>query len=145
MDTDHEPESASAQPDPVADRSLSGALLVASLLLFLSLIWALYDELFVERPWKRYQRQFTAAYSAYLKKLGPRQAAADKAARRSEEFQKIDQQVQAAEREVAPKVREVETQLSEVRARLAAIKNPFQDTRARIAALTYKLDHSDSP
>jgi mono/diheme cytochrome c family protein len=145
MDTNNEPESAATQPDPVADRSLSGPLLVASLLLLLSLVWALYDELFGERPWKSYQRHFTTAYNAYLKKLGPQQAAADKAARTSEEFQKIDREVQAAEQEIAPKVREIESQLSAIRVRLAAMKSPFQDTRAKIAALTYELDHRDSP
>ena len=69
MDTNNEPESAATQSDPVADRSLSGPLLVASLLLLLSLVWALYDELFAERPWKYYQRHFTKTYDAYLKKL----------------------------------------------------------------------------
>jgi cytochrome c551/c552 len=144
METNHEPENAATQPDPVADRSLSGPLLVASLLLLLSLAWGLWDELFAERPWKYYQQHFAKAYDAYLKKLGPQQAAADKAARKSEEFQKIDRQVRAAEQEVAPKVQEIETQLSAIRVRLAAMKSPFQDTRAKIAALTYELDHSDS-
>src|SRR5215472_6989121 len=104
----HEPDNLASQPDPVADSSLSGPLLVASVLLFLSLVWALYDELFVERPWKRYQRQFATAYNAHLRKLGPRQAAAEKAARGAEEFQKIDRQLQAMEQEAAPKVRDLE-------------------------------------
>src|SRR5258708_9129010 len=144
METNNEPDNAATQPDPVADRSLSGPLVVASLLLVLSLVWGLYDELFAERPWKYYQRHFAKAYDTYLKKLGPQQAAADKAARQSEEFQKIDRQVQAAEQEIAPKVQEIETQVSAIRMRLAAMKSPFQDTRAKIAALTYELDHSDS-
>ena len=64
------------EPDPITGTSLSGVLLVCSALLFLSLGWALWDELFGQRPWKSYQRQFVTLYSRYLKNLGPRQAAA---------------------------------------------------------------------
>ena len=34
---------------------------------------------------------------------------------------------------------------ADVRQRLAAIKEPFQDMRARVAALTYELDHTTDP
>src|ERR1035441_2854488 len=141
MDADNEDPRGASQPDPLAERSLSGPLLVASVLLFFSLVWGLYDELFAERPWKTYQRQFITAFSTDLKKLAPRQAAAEKAARSLPEFQKIDEQMRAAEQEAAPKVKQIQAQLSDVRAQLAAVKSPFQDTRARVAALTYELDH----
>jgi cytochrome c551/c552 len=141
MDAENEDPKGTSQPDILAERSLSGPLLVASVLLLFSLVWGLYDELFAERPWKGYQRQFAAAYSTYLKKLAPGQAAKEKAARSSPEFQKIEQQLSAAEQEAAPRVKEINSQLSDVRAQLAAVKSPFQDTRARVAALTYELDH----
>lgn len=133
------------EPDPITGSSLSGPLLVCSALLFLSLGWALYDELFGQRPWKSYQRQFVTLYSTYLKKLGPRQAAAEKALRSSAEYRGLEREVQAAEQSVAPRLRAIDGELSGIRLRLAAIKEPFQDARAKVAALVYELDHEASP
>ncbi|RPJ41188.1 MAG: hypothetical protein EHM21_13525, partial [Chloroflexi bacterium] len=99
MANDDSPERqpAGAEPDPIAGRSLSGPILICTVLLFLSLAWALLDELALDRPWKRYQQRFTKLYTAYLQKLGPRQAAAEKAVYASPEFQKIEAQLKAAE------------------------------------------------
>lgn len=146
MANDDSPErqTAGAEPDPIAGRSLSGPILICAVLLFVSLAWALLDELALERPWKRYQQRFTKFYTAYLKKLGPRQAAAEKAVYASPEFQKIEAQLKAAEQAVAPRLAAIERELGGIRAQLAAIKDPFQDARARIAALTYELEHTDS-
>jgi cytochrome c2 len=139
-----EPEknSEGLEPDPIVDMSLSTPMLICTALMFLSLVWSLWDELITTRPWKGYQDQFVKSYTAYLKKLGPRQAAAEKAVYASPEFQKIDQQLKAAEQVAAPKVTEIEHQLRNIRQRLAVIKDPFQDARAKIAALTYELDHT---
>ncbi|MCW5980673.1 MAG: c-type cytochrome [Bryobacteraceae bacterium] len=130
------------EPDPIADKSLSFPLLVLSGLLFLSLVWALYDELLAARPWKQYQQEFVSRYTNFLKKLGPQQAALEKQVLASPEFQKIEEQRKAAEAAVAPRVREIDAELQNIRAELAAIKMPFQDARARVAALTYELDHA---
>lgn len=130
--------------DPIAGKSLSGPVLVFTLLLFASLLGALYDELFAERPWKRYQSQFIRAYTSYLKKLSPRQAAAEKEVYGSSEFQQIEQQLRSAEQALGPRVSEIDRQLRSVREQLAAIKEPFQDARAKLAALSYELDHTTS-
>ena len=130
--------------DPVVDKSLSAPILVFSILVFLSLVWALFGELSIDRPWKRYQQRFIRVYSAYLRKLEPRQAAAEKAIDQSAEYQKLDQQLKAAEQAAAPALATIDRQLSDVRAVLAAIKDPFQDARAKIASLTYILDHTSS-
>ncbi|MCP5120666.1 MAG: c-type cytochrome, partial [bacterium] len=128
--------------DPVADSTLSGPMLVFSALLFLSMVWAIYDELITERPWKHYQNAFTQLYSSYLNKLGPQQAAAEKQVRSSAEFQKIESDLKAAEDDVAQRVSEIDEELRSIRATLNVIKDPYQDARARIAALTYELDHT---
>ena len=56
------------QHDPVTGRSMSGALLVSSILLLLSLFWALYDEFYGLRPWKDYQERFAQVYGKFLDK-----------------------------------------------------------------------------
>jgi cytochrome c2 len=131
-------------PDPIADKSLSGLVLVFSVLLFLSLVWALADELFIERPWKRYQERFVRVYTNYLHKLGPRQATIEKAVFASPEYRKLDEQLQAVEKASAPRLAAIDHELEQARAQLAAIKDSFQDSRAKIAALTYELDHTAS-
>jgi len=133
-----------ATPDPVADSTLSGPILVGAVLLFVSLAWALVDELVVDRPWKRYQQQFVRAYTTYLKRIGPRQAAAEKAVYASPEFRKIEDELKAAEGAISPRLTAINAELGDVRAQLAAIKDSFQDARAKIAALTYEMDHTSS-
>jgi cytochrome c2 len=132
------------ESDPVAGKSLSGPLLISAALLFLSLGWALYDELFGQRPWKSYQREFAARYSRFLKNLEPRQAAAEKAVRSSPEYRRLEGELRAAEKTAAPRLRAIDSELEGLRLRLAAIKDPFQDARARVAALVYELDHEHS-
>ena len=141
MPDDSDRQTSNSGPDPL-EKSLSGPLLVCSVLLFLSLGWALYDELIGQRPWKAQQARFVRLYESYLKKLGPRQAAAEKTVFASPEFRKIDQELKAAEQAANPRIRQIEAELSAVRQQLAAIKDPFQDTRARIAAIMYEVDHA---
>lgn len=129
-------------PDPLVEQSLSGPLLVFSALMFVALAWAIYDEMVVQRPWKAHQRRFARLYKSHLEQLGPRQLAVQKTVQASPEFQKIEERLQAAERAIGPRLSEIESELSGIRLRLAAIEDPFQDARARIAALTYELDHS---
>jgi cytochrome c2 len=131
-------------PDPIVDGSLSGQIVVFSVLLFLSLIWALYDEVGAERPWKRYQEQFTKVYTSYLKKLRPQQAAAENAVYAMPEYKKLDQEIQAAEQVAAARTAGIDKELAEIRAQLAALKDPFQDARAKLASLAYELDHTNS-
>jgi hypothetical protein len=131
-------------PDPIVGQSLSGPILVFSALMFLALAWAVYDEVVVERPWKAYQRQFARLYDARLKRLAPEQRAAEKGVQAAPEFRKIEEQLKAAETALGPRMKQIDGELSGIRQRLAAIKDPFQDARARIAALTYELDHSGS-
>jgi len=62
--------------DPIVGRSTSGIILVSVLLLMVSLVWSLYDETYLQRPWKGMQREFVARYTRYLKGLkdGARQS-----------------------------------------------------------------------
>ena len=137
-------DSLNQNDDPVAGRSLSGPVLVASVLLFVSLAWGLYDELAGQRPWKSYQSQFVKLYTARLKKLGPEQAATERTVRSSPDYLKLEQQVKAAEDAVTGRVAQIDAELRHVRMNLAAIELPFQDARAKIASLTFNLDHSSS-
>ena len=57
------------QRDPIVSRSTSAIILICTLLLVGSSVWALYDEAYGQRPWRGIQRQFVTRYSAYLKSI----------------------------------------------------------------------------
>src|SRR5690348_1846500 len=100
------PETPSQQPDhdPVVNSSLSAPLLISALLLVLVLFWSLYDELYGQRPWKHYQELFVKQYSALIKKELPAQAQQEKQIRDSAEYQKLQQVLTAAEKNVEPQI-----------------------------------------
>jgi carboxylesterase type B len=93
------PEIPSQQPDrdPVLSSTLSVPLLISALLLVVVLFWSLYDELYGQRPWKKYQELFVKRYSALIKKELPVQAQQEKQIRESPEFQKLQQELTAAD------------------------------------------------
>ena len=82
------------EPDPIADKSMSGALLISSLLLVVTLIWSLYDEVLGQRPWKQYQKDFVSLYSDYLsQEARPKQIADEKQVKDSPEYNELNQKV----------------------------------------------------
>ena len=57
--------------DPIVSRSTSGMMLLCALLLTGSLVWALWDEAFGQRPWKGIQQEFVSRYTRYLRSIKP--------------------------------------------------------------------------
>lgn len=131
-------------PDPITNRSLSGPLLVWSVILLAALAWALYDEAIGERPWKAYQRRFVTAYSAYLKKLKQVAVIRESELQGDEQFQALSRQIGDAEGRAKPRLAGIEREQQQVQQRLSAIEEPFGDARSRLAALTYNLEHAAS-
>ena len=54
------------QDDPVVTKSYAAHYTIAMLLLTASLLWALWDEAYGQRPWKTYQHAWKQRYSAFL-------------------------------------------------------------------------------
>ena len=139
------PEIPSSEKDPVLSSSLSGALLVSSLLLILALLWSLYDEAYGQRPWKGDQGRFVQRYTAFLKnKKIPEQAEREKQIRESPEFQQIEQKVEEAEKAIASQLAEIDQQTQLLTAQIAAANKVFQDARGQVSALTYQLETASS-
>jgi hypothetical protein len=76
--------------DPIADSSMSGALLISSLLLVITLIWSLWDEVVGQRPWRSYQRDFVSKYEEYLDTAKEKQGRSEKEIISSPEYQKLN-------------------------------------------------------
>ena len=128
------------EPDPIADRSMSVPLLISSLLLILTLIWSLYDEVLGQRPWKQYQKDFVSLYSDYLdQEARPKQIADERQVKESPEYNELNQKVRQAEEAARPRVAEITAQTSRIDQQISDITPPFQDARSWLAAKTYDL------
>ncbi|MBI4458755.1 MAG: c-type cytochrome, partial [Acidobacteria bacterium] len=139
------PETPSSAKDPVLSKSLSGALLISSLLLMMTLLWSLYDEIYGQRPWKSEQEHFVQRYAAFLKdKKIPEQAEREKQIRESPEFQQMEQKVEEAEKAAAPQLAEIDRQTQLLTVQTAALNKVFQDARGQVSALTYQLETTSS-
>src|SRR5215831_17281585 len=132
------------ESDPIADRSMSGLLLIFSLFLIATLVWALFDEVYGQRPWKSFQKDFVELYEKHLQKIKKPQAEQEQAVKASDEYRDLDDKVKDAHNATAPRVKEIDAQSASLDGQLGDISPPFQDLRARIAALGYKMDTSDS-
>jgi len=131
--------------DPVVHSSLSGPLLVASILLVLSLAWALWDEVFGQRPWRWYQKRFVSAYSNYLRNVKSVEGATEQQIRASPEYQRLDREAREAEQRVLPQVRQIDQEINQVLTpRILALNEAFQVLRSEVGALNYELETASS-
>ena len=131
--------------DPVQNKSLSVPLFVSTLILMLTLVWALYDELYMMRPWKATQQQFVELYKSYLQQLRPRQADAEQQIKDSVEYQEIDKELQDAEAEAVAETADIERRINQgVNLRMVAVRSAFQALRGEIGEPTYKLETATS-
>jgi cytochrome c2 len=133
------------ETDPIADRSMSIPLLISSLLLILTLIWSLYDEVLGQRPWKQYQKDFVSLYSDYLElEARPGQKTEEQRVKDSPEYKELNQKVARVEDDAKPRLTEITAQTSRIDRQIADITPPFQDARSWLAAKTYQLETTES-
>ena len=128
------------EEDPIAKSSLATVTAVFSLLLMLSLVWALYDEVFGLRPWIGYQRDFVERYRQVLIDLKPQRGEEVQAIQALPGYQELRQQVEAAESEIEPEVAEIEAEERLLTLQLAAITKTFSTERSRLQAAMYELE-----
>jgi cytochrome c2 len=126
--------------DPIVSRSTSGLMLISALLLTLSLVWALYDEAYGQRPWKGMQRQFVARYARYLDSIKPRSAEGEAQIKESPEYQKLEEDAKEARAKVQPEIEELDAEVRRVQARLDAVTEPFQNQRGRLTVIYYNVE-----
>jgi cytochrome c2 len=132
------------EPDPIADRSMSGALLISSLLLVITLVWSLYDEEFGQRPWKTYQKKFVDTYSSYLGTAKKRQKNLEQEVKSSPEYKDFDQAFKDASAAAKDRTDPIDAQVKKIDTQISEVTPPFQDSRSWIVAKTYQLEVTDS-
>ncbi len=130
--------------DPIVYGSLSLPLTVASILLALSCVWALYDEFVTKRPWKSYQHTFIEQYKDHLEGVK-----AD--VLEFESGLKNNPEIEALREEIANKQESLKGPFAEIDERMANVLNPrvtkltkgMQVVRSEVMALTYRLEHAE--
>ena len=133
--------------DPVVSSSLSKPLFISSLLLLLSLVWGLYDEMYTIRPWKGYQSRFVKAYSRYLKTAEGGEGQLEQQIKASPDYKRLDADMQTAEKAAMPGASAIDKKINQdLVPKILALNDPFQVVRSHIGALTYEIEvsHSDS-
>ncbi len=130
--------------DPIADNSMSGALLISSLLLVVTLVWSLYDEVVGQRPWKGYQKDFVSKYSEYLDAAKTRQGNSEKEVKEQPEYIELNDAYEAVAAEAKAKTDPIDAEVKKIDARIDAVTEPFQNVRSWIVAKTYQLEVTDS-
>lgn len=132
------------EKDPVVHSSLSKQLAIWSALLVLSLVWALYDEIYAMRPWKSYQAKFAKVYAAFLKKDKPTAAEVEQKIRASSEYKKLDTDMKAAEESIHARLKVIDDEVSQLVPRQIALNEKFQELRSEIVAITYEIETTSS-
>ena len=133
-------------PDPLATKSYSVHLLVSTLILMLTLVWAIYDEVEIMRPYKEYQARFRGYYTGFLmQKVKPEQQAKEEAIRNTPEYQTLDAQVTEADTAASNRVREIDIESSGVVVRMTDARGAFQVLRSEMDAKRYlvEISHDD--
>jgi cytochrome c2 len=132
------------QRDPIVARSTSAIILICTLLLVGSSVWALYDEAYGQRPWRGIQRQFVSRYSAYLKSIRKDAGKSEAEIKESPEYQQLDAAAKEADEKTRDRRKEIDAQVGKIQARLDAVTDPFQNQRGRIVVITYNLETAPS-
>jgi cytochrome c2 len=134
-----EPEVVPAQ-DPIVSRSTSGMMLICALLLTGSLVWALWDESFGQRPWKNTQQEFVGRYTRYLRSIKPQAGKTEAELKESAEYQTLDAEAKAAQEQVKPDTVEIDRKVRYIQAQLDAVTDPFQNQRGRLTVINYDVE-----
>src|SRR5437588_9689282 len=128
------------EQDPIVTKSYVGAYLLAAVLMMLSLLWALWDENYTQRPWKKYQEEFRQRYSSFL---GSQVSSSGKdlsSVTNSPEYKEIDAAEKAAIAEAKPKEDQLKKQIDEVTDHINAVQAVYTDAKAQIGADTYSVE-----
>ena len=135
---------AEPERDPIVSRSTSSILLICTLLLVGSAVWALWDEAFAQRPWRGIQREYVKRYNAYLKSIRRDAGKSEAEIKETPEYQQLDAAATAAEENTRDRRKEIDKEVSRIQAKLDAVTDPFQNQRGRIVVITFTAQTAKS-
>ena len=142
------PEKPIPENDPIVTKSLAPHYVICMVILMASLFWALWDEDFGQRPWKAFQHEWKSRYSAFLKSARTQSKESQDEIEKSADYQKLNQDYEAALQSATPRINELREKLRDVGAKILAVQDGpghFTDRRAYVTASTYDIETTTSP
>jgi cytochrome c2 len=134
------PELPTPDDDPITSKSYALYYAVATAVLTASLFWALWDEAYGQRPWKRYQEVFKQRYSAFLKTTRAKSRKSQQEVESSPDYQKLEEQYKKASEQAKPQITQLNQRIGDLSAQILAVQNVFTDKRAYVSAETYEIE-----
>ena len=138
------PEKPIPEDDPIVTKSLAAYYVIATVVLIITLFWALWDENFGQRPWKSFQHEWQDRYSRFLKTARSAAGSSQKQMEGNGDYQTLKAAFDEANQAAAPRVRDINEKLRDLNARILAVQDVFTDRRAYVTALTYDIETSSS-
>jgi cytochrome c551/c552 len=138
------PDKPTPEQDPITGKSYAAHYAIATVILIVTLFWALWDEAWGQRPWKEYQEQWKTRYSAFLNTAKSKSQASEKDVEKDSKYTELYAAWKKATDDSATAAREAREKLDATSARLLAVQSVFTDRRAYVNALTYELETSTS-
>jgi len=138
------PEKPIPEQDPITGKSYAAHYLIATVILIVTLFWALWDEAWGQRPWKAFQEQWKDRYSAFLSTARSKSQASEKDVEKDAKYAELAAALKKATDDSAGAARQAREKLDDANARLLAVQSVFTDRRAYVNALTYELETSES-
>jgi cytochrome c551/c552 len=138
------PDKPIPEQDPITSKSYAAHYLIATVILIITLFWALWDEAWGQRPWKAFQEQFKQRYTTFLDTARTKSKDSEKDVQKDPEYAELAAAVKKATDDSAAAARAAREKLDDANARLLAVQSVFTDRRAYVNALTYELETSES-
>jgi mono/diheme cytochrome c family protein len=132
------------ESDPIVSKSLAPHYFLSMIILMATLFWALWDEDFGQRPWKKYQEEWKGRYSAFLNGARSKSSNSEKEIEGSVDYQQLKQAYEKESQDAAPRMKEINAKLRDLSATILALQNVFTDRRAYVNALTYEIETETS-
>jgi cytochrome c2 len=138
------PDKPIPEQDPITSKSYAAYYLIATVILIITLFWALWDEAWGQRPWKAFQEQFKQRYTAFLNTARTKSQDSEKDVQKDPEYAELSAAVKKAAEDSSAAAKQAREKLDDANARLLAVQSVFTDRRAYVNALTYELETSES-
>jgi len=138
------PDKPIPEQDPITSKSYAAHYVIATIILIVTLFWALWDEAWGQRPWKAFQETWKQRYSAFLNTARTNSQTSEKGVEKDPEYAELAAAVKKASDNSAAAAKQARDKLDDASARLLAVQSVFTDRRAYVNALTYELETSES-
>ena len=119
------PDKPIPEQDPITSKSYAAHYLIATVILIITLFWALWDEAWGQRPWKAFQEQFKTRYSAFLNTARAKSHDSEKDVQKDPEYAGLSAAVKKATEDSAAAAKAARNNLKDANDRLQAVQSVF--------------------